>query len=218
MGEIFSQLAKDEMILNCSSPERSMKLIGSISKILMNLPSVVSMIPWVMLLIGIKSCTKSSFSGFLLRFSTFFLCFAAFSPFAELFRIIMMLAFRGSGDGLSVGIDDTAGVAEEGFDWRPLSRLENLALACERDGEYFYFSQPNWEKIPVSEKSCFSKKGVVVIGNGERFILDLHDNREYIKWDEAMAQYGNELPTKSQAEAMASNYKEINAADRKSVV
>ena len=126
--------------------------------------------------------------------------------------VIMMLAFRGSGDGLSVGIDDTAGVAEEGFDWRPLSRLENLALACERDGEYFYFSQPNWEKIPVSEKSCFSKKGVVVIGNGERFILDLHDNREYIKWDEAMAQYGNELPTKSQAEAMASNYKEINAA------
>jgi len=126
--------------------------------------------------------------------------------------VIKMLAFSGNGDGLSVGIDDTAGVAEEGFDWRPLSRLENLALACERDGEYFYFSRPNWEKIPVSEKSRFSKKGVVVIGNGERFILAMHDNREYIKWDEAMAKYGNRLPTKSQAEAMASNYKEINAA------
>lgn len=208
--------------------------------------------------------------------------------------VIMMLAFRGSGDGLSVGIDDTAVVAEEGiaaiantdtlpasqallkpvqeqpekpqaqdqqqqpvhtpvsapvshepkpqaqqqqgvsaqpaqtqasvpvvqeqrpkpqeFDWRSLSRLENLALACVRDGEYFYFSRPNWEKIPVSEKSRFSKKGVVVIGNGERFILALHDNGKEITWDEAMSQYGNRLPTKSQAEAMVSNCESIKAA------
>lgn len=211
--------------------------------------------------------------------------------------VIMMLAFRGSVDGLSVGIDDTAVVAEEGiaaiahtdtlpasqalkpvqeqpekpqaqdqqqqavstqpaqtpvsapssqepkplaqqkpnsdaqaqpqapvpvaqeqqpkpqeFDWRSLSRLENLALACERDGVYFYFSRPNWERIPVSEKSRFSKKGVVVIGNGERFILALHDNGQKITWDEAKAQYGERLPTKSQAEAMASNHKAINAA------
>ena len=212
--------------------------------------------------------------------------------------VIMMLAFRGNGDGLSAGIDDTAVVAEEGiaaiantdtlpasqalkpvqqlpetpqaqdqqqqgvsaqtahtpasapvsqepkpqtqqqqsvsaqpaqtqasvpvaqeqqpkpqeFDWRSLSRLENLALACERDGEYFYFSQPNWEKIPVSEKSCFSKKGVVVIGNGERFILVLHDNGKGITWHEAMAQYGNRLPTKSQGDVMASNRIAIKAA------
>lgn len=214
--------------------------------------------------------------------------------------VIMMLAFRGSGDGLSAGIDDTAVVAEEGiaaiantdtlpasqalkpvqgqpekpqaqqqqsvsaqtvhtpvsapssqepkpqarresrqrdedgyaqpahttpvpvvqeqrpkpqeFDWRSLSRLENLALACVRDGEYFYFSRPNWKKIPVSEKSRFSKKGVVVIGNGERFILDLHDNGKDITWDEAMAQYGNRLPTKSQGDVMAGNHKAINAA------
>lgn len=214
--------------------------------------------------------------------------------------VIMMLAFRGSGDGGPVGIDDTAVVAEEGiaaiantdtlpasqalkpvqqlpetpqaqqqqsvsaqtvhtpvsapssqepkpqarresrqrdedgyaqpahttpvpvvqeqrpkpqeFDWRSLSRLENLALACVRDGEYFYFSRPNWEKIPVSEKSRFSKKGVVVIGNGERFILALHDNGKEITWDEAMSQYGNRLPTKSQAEAMVSNCESIKAA------
>lgn len=208
--------------------------------------------------------------------------------------VIMMLAFRGSGDGGPVGIDDTAVVAEEGiaaiantdtlpasqalkpvqgqpekpqaqqqqsvsaqtvhtpatapvsqepkpqtqqqqsvsaqtvqtqvpvaqeqqpkpqeFDWRSLSRLENLALACVRDGEYFYFSQPNWERIPVSEKSRFSKKGVVVTGNGERFILDLHDNGKAITWDEAMAQYGNRLPTKSQGDVMAGNHKAINAA------
>ena len=212
--------------------------------------------------------------------------------------VIMMLAFRGNGDGLSAGIDDTAGVAEEGiaaiantdtlpasqalkpvqqlpetpqaqdqqqqgvsaqtahtpasapvsqepkpqtqqqqsvsaqpaqtqasvpvaqeqqpkpqeFDWRSLSRLENLSLACERDGEYFYFSRSNWEEIPVSEKSRFSKKGVVVIGNGERFILVLHDNGKGITWHEAMAQYGNRLPTKSQGDVMASNRIAIKAA------
>ena len=212
--------------------------------------------------------------------------------------VIMMLAFRGNGDGLSAGIDDTAVVAEEGiaaiantdtlpasqalkpvqqlpetpqaqdqqqqgvsaqtahtpasapvsqepkpqtqqqqsvsaqpaqtqasvpvaqeqqpkpqeFDWRSLSRLENLALACVRDGEYFYFSRPNWKKIPVSEKSRFSKKGVVVIGNGERFILVLHDNGKGITWHEAMAQYGNRLPTKSQGDVMASNRIAIKAA------
>ena len=35
MGDIFSQLAKLEMMLNCSSSERSVKLIGSISRIFM---------------------------------------------------------------------------------------------------------------------------------------------------------------------------------------
>lgn len=34
VGEIFNQLAKLLMILNCSSSERSVKLIGSISSIL----------------------------------------------------------------------------------------------------------------------------------------------------------------------------------------
>ena len=45
MGEIFSQLANVEMMLNCSSSERRVKLIGSISSILMYLPSVVSITP-----------------------------------------------------------------------------------------------------------------------------------------------------------------------------
>ena len=72
--EILSQLAKEEIIPNCSSLERSMKLIGSISRIFMYLPSVVSITPQFISLTGIKSCTNSSFSGF-------FLCFAFFSFF-----------------------------------------------------------------------------------------------------------------------------------------
>lgn len=98
------------------------------------------------------------------------------------------------------------------FDFASLSRLEHLALACVLDGKYYYFSRANWKKIPADVKSRFTKKGVVVIGNGERFILDLHDSGKEMTWDEAMSRYGNRLPTKSQAEAMVADYQAINAA------
>ena len=64
-GEIFSQLAKEQMISYCSSSERSIKLIGSISRILIYRPSVVSIMPCSRFLIGMKSWVKLSFSGFL---------------------------------------------------------------------------------------------------------------------------------------------------------
>jgi hypothetical protein len=54
MGEIFSQLAKDERILYCSSEERSIKLMGSISRILIYRPSVVSTMPFRISLTGRK--------------------------------------------------------------------------------------------------------------------------------------------------------------------
>ncbi len=98
------------------------------------------------------------------------------------------------------------------FDFASLSRLEHLALACELDGEYYYFSRYNWNNIPADVRSRFTKKGVVVIGNGEKFILDLHDNGEELTWDEAMSRYGERLPTLSQGEAMAADYDAINAA------
>lgn len=55
MGEIFSQLAKVEMIPHCSSSERSRKLMGSISRSLIKRPSVVSMMPFLISLSGMKS-------------------------------------------------------------------------------------------------------------------------------------------------------------------
>ena len=98
------------------------------------------------------------------------------------------------------------------FDFASLSRLEHLALACELDGEYYYFSRYNWNNIPVDVRSHFTKKGIVVIGNGEKFILDLHDNGEGLTWDEAISRYGERLPTLSQGYAMAANPEAINAA------
>lgn len=89
---------------------------------------------------------------------------------------------------------------------------KNLYLACEREGQYFYFSETDWRNLPAAEQLRFDKKGVVVIGDGERFILDLHDSGDGMTWEEAMRRYGNRLPTKSQAQVMDNNYMAINKA------
>ena len=98
------------------------------------------------------------------------------------------------------------------FDFASLSRLEHLALACELDGKYYYFSEDNWNNIPADVRSRFTKNGVIVIGEGEKFILDLYESKEEMTWDEAMSRYDNRLPTKNQAEVMVGDYKAINAA------
>lgn len=100
----------------------------------------------------------------------------------------------------------------KGFDYKSLSKLENLALACTRDGEYYYFSQANWKKIPETEKLKFKKRGVAVIGKRESFILDLHDSGCGMSWNIAISRYDNRLPTKAQAIVMADNYEAINSA------
>lgn len=88
----------------------------------------------------------------------------------------------------------------------------NLYLACECEGAYFYFSETDWRNLSAAEQSRFTKKGVVVIGDGERFILDLNDSGSRMTWDEAIRRYGNRLPTKSQGMVMAKNYEAINKA------
>lgn len=54
MGDIFSQLAKDDRMLYCSSEDRSIKLMGSISRIFTYRPSVVSTMPLRISLTGMK--------------------------------------------------------------------------------------------------------------------------------------------------------------------
>lgn len=68
MGDIFSQLAKVEIMLNCSSSERSMKLIGSISSIFRYRPSVVSTTPCCILFTGRNPWAVSFFAFFLFAF------------------------------------------------------------------------------------------------------------------------------------------------------
>lgn len=91
--------------------------------------------------------------------------------------------------------------------------FENLNLCTVRDGKTYYFTQREWKKLSKEEQSGYDKRGVVVAANGERFVLSLH-YRGPMTWDDAMAQLGNSLPTKEQAEAMAAQYGAVNSAIR----
>lgn len=95
---------------------------------------------------------------------------------------------------------------------KPRNYYNNLDLQASRDGRDYYFSQSEWKDLPQSEKSKYSPKGVVVIGNGLEFVLALHDNGKYINWDEAMRIYGNSLPTLEQDRVIAEQAEAIEAA------
>lgn len=88
----------------------------------------------------------------------------------------------------------------------------NLALCAVVDGQTVYITQPQWQAMPEAEKSACTKKGLCVIGGGQRFLLALNDSGESMDWNEAMSRYGDSLPTKEQATTMALNYNFINAA------
>lgn len=107
-----------------------------------------------------------------------------------------------------------AAVREENNFWNAHRNPENLDLAVKnREGNTYYFNQSEWAGLSSQRKSGLDKSGVVIIKDGERFILSL-DCTEPMKWDEAMRRYGRQMPTKEQAEAMASQYEAVNAAIR----
>lgn len=93
----------------------------------------------------------------------------------------------------------------------PDADYENLDLCVSYMGKAGYFNQAEWAKLSESERSKYTKMGLVVIGNGQRFLLSLTCYEE-MTWYEAIRRYGNQLPTKAQAQAMADNYKNINSA------
>lgn len=94
------------------------------------------------------------------------------------------------------------------------STPENLDLeAWLPDGRIVYFNQAEWSNLLPEDQSGLVKNGVVIIKDGERFVLSL-DCTEGMIWDEAMRRYGNQLPTMEQGEAMASQYENVYAAIR----
>ncbi len=86
----------------------------------------------------------------------------------------------------------------------------NLDLAVGRDGRIYYFNQSNWRGLIQSGDE---KLGVVIIGDGQRFILSLKSKGE-MTWNEAMERFGNVMPTIEQGNAMLLQYEAVNAAMR----
>lgn len=93
--------------------------------------------------------------------------------------------------------------AENSF-WSNHINPENLDLAVRRkDGNIYYFKITEWSKLSSSKKLHLEKIGVVIINYGERFILSL-DYKTSVTWSEAIQEFSNQLPTKEQGQAMAS--------------
>ena len=101
--------------------------------------------------------------------------------------------------------------AENSF-WSNHINPENLDLAVRRvDGNMYYFNYTEWRNLSSSKKSDLEETGVVVINYGERFILSL-DYKTSITWSEAIQEFSNQLPTKEQGQAMASQSAAVSAA------
>lgn len=105
----------------------------------------------------------------------------------------------------------------------------NLDLQVTLNGEKYYFNQSEWAVLSSSVRDSFSKRGVVINYNGERFVVKLnmerhgngfkYDNPIYFTWDEAKRRVsslgsGWRLPTKDEGKAMAYQYKSVCAAIR----
>lgn len=88
----------------------------------------------------------------------------------------------------------------------------NLDLCALRDGKTYFFSTDEWKDLPSTVKAEYDKKGVVVIGDDEAFVVGLKCSDE-IKWREAVDQYGEDyLPAEAQCRAMSKLYNDINKA------
>ena len=103
---------------------------------------------------------------------------------------------------------------EENDFWNEHRNPENLDLAVKgSDGNTYYLSGPEWANLHSDRKSELQKLGVVIIKDGECFILSLECS-EQMTWYEARQRYGDQLPTKRQGEAMASQHEAVDAAIR----
>lgn len=96
--------------------------------------------------------------------------------------------------------------------WMFHSDPVNLDLAVRRlDGNTYYLNTTEWAELSLDRKSGLEKLGVVIIENGERFILSLN-RTEPMMWNEAMRNHVNQMPNKAQAKAIGSQYDAINSA------
>lgn len=89
----------------------------------------------------------------------------------------------------------------------------NLDLCATRDGKTYYFNRSEWNAMSKAEQNGYDKRGVVVVGNGQAFVLSLY-HRGAMTWDEAISRCGKSLPKKEQAEVMAAQHGAINSAIR----
>ena len=86
----------------------------------------------------------------------------------------------------------------------------NLDLKVMIDGRGYYFSEQEWQDLTDTARACMIKVGIVIDHNGyPPFLAALHYDRTAMlyTWREAMSLIGKYLPSKEQAEAIATQTK-----------
>ena len=91
----------------------------------------------------------------------------------------------------------------------------NLSLAVEKNGVQSYFYEDEWNDMSAAEQNQYTKLGVVINKDHQRFILalDCVENGRDMHWRQAMSRYSNVMPTKRQCEAILAQ----NAAVRHAI-
>lgn len=107
----------------------------------------------------------------------------------------------------------TAVADDEAF-WRSRREPQNLHLAVVRGSRLYYLSVDDYNRLSQMKRKGLDKKGVVVIGDGVQFIVDLRDvgRRGGFDWEAAMNYHGDLLPDYKQAEEWARQNDAINNA------
>ena len=77
------------------------------------------------------------------------------------------------------------------------------------DGNIVYLTPDDWQAIAPERQRRYKKKGVVLSGNGETFLVRPEDTIFHVNWKKAL-KYN--LPTKAQAEVIAENKEALNKA------
>jgi|GEM_PF-5298041 hypothetical protein len=72
---------------------------------------------------------------------------------------------------------------------------DNNELCTYIDGKYVYFSEKEWETMPINLQGHFQKKGIVVDNHdGIRFLMSLNMEKGMYSWNEAYSKYSVHLP------------------------
>lgn len=66
-------------------------------------------------------------------------------------------------------------------------RPKNLAIACVKDNERFFFSDEEWSDMAEEEKSQYSILGLTVVDSGHEYIIALKDaSKDALEWGQPM--------------------------------
>ncbi len=87
-----------------------------------------------------------------------------------------------------------------------------LYLAARKGTTTYYFSRYEWTNLSYDEKSDYSPLGIYITSNGEEFILDLNNSPVEYDWNVAVNRFGQNLPSKYQAELIDEEIFSIDSA------